>query len=129
MAYGSHLLLRYPSGTISCNRHRLVGPHYLQDEFTQLRELIFVAPQPGLGPTLIRKGRTELKDIDADYKALRGEFISFTDVFNAVSKQFFRKSKPVFGPGPQVSLMVYDRVRCNRTKVWNLGCVLKRELL
>lgn len=52
----------------------------------QLRELIFVALQPGLGLALIRKRRTKLKDIDADYKALHREFISFTDVFNTVSK-------------------------------------------
>jgi hypothetical protein len=68
----------------------------------------------------IDKTRIDLKDIDIDYKretAHRDLFITFTDVFDSVSMNFFSESNPIFRPGPQISLMVYERVPCDCTKV------------
>jgi hypothetical protein len=99
------------------------------EKFTQLKEVMFVARTPAIGPS---KGETEviLKDIDADYKRKKvdsmGPFIeTFTDVFKLVSQNFGSGSRFVFRPAHRVSLMELDTVQCSHVFSWDLGLFLQ----
>ena len=112
---------------------RYRNPHFTQEEFTQLRELIFVAQPPV--PRLKPMGKTSiiLKDIGADYeREVRHGY--FADVFEIVLQRFFVGFAPIrrrtvwgqcaLGPCTLVSLMVDERVQCDHITLWDFGYAL-----
>jgi hypothetical protein len=122
---------------------RYDSPYWHREQFTQLRELIFVAQPPVPKPKPTGKTGTILKYIEAGYKR-RVPFRrsqTFADVENTIYERYFRGYdlssgklehvwiEPVFGLLPLMPIMVFERVQCDHTRVWNFGSVqLSSEL-